>query len=98
MKLTRCGANRYSGDTIVFDKAPAVSWSATKSGLQFEVKRVSLDNGQFNFTVTLSVEDILKALGALSKEAKLPAIADGLAPALRDLHRLQAVAAGVAVQ
>jgi len=98
MRMKRCGANRYSGHTIVFDKAPSVSWSAEKSNLQFEVRRVTTDNGQFNFTVELTVEDLLKAISALSKEAKLPAIADGLAPALRDLHRLQAAAAGVAVQ
>ena len=76
----------------------SVSWSGAKNNLQLEVKPVTSDNGQFNFTIELTVEDILKAIGALSKEAKLPAIADGLAPALRDLHRLQAAAAGVAVQ
>jgi hypothetical protein len=95
MQLKRWGANRNSGDTKLFDKKAITTWSAAKGQLTMTVSRVThADKGQFNYSVELSIEDIQQVLAALSKECRLPAIATGLAPSLRDLMRLQLAAAG----
>ena len=96
MQLKRWGSNRNSGVTLVFDKKPAVAWSASKSQLNLSVRRVSQgDQGQYDFSIGLTLEDVQQILEALSKECSLPPLAKGLEPSIRDLVRLQAAAAGM---
>jgi DNA-binding transcriptional MerR regulator len=60
------------------------------------VRRVTHgDQGQYDYSVGLSLEDIREILEALRKECSLPAISEGLQPAMLDLFRLQAAAAGL---
>lgn len=95
MQLRRWGANRNSGTTKLFEKKAATTWSAAKGQLSMTISRVTQSGqGQFNYSIDLSIEDIQQVLAALSKECSLPAIAEGLAPSLRDLARLQLAATG----
>lgn len=95
MQLRRWGANRNSGATKLFEKKAVAAWGAAKGQLSMTISRVTQgEQGQFNYAVDLSIEDIQQVLAVLSKECSLPAIADGLAHSLRDLTRLQLAAAG----
>lgn len=96
MELRRWGANRNSGYTSVFKKKPAISWRASTSELELDIRRVSQgDQGQYNFKVLLTPEDIQELLASLSKEAALPEVAQAMRPVLRELVRLQLAAVGV---
>lgn len=97
MELRRWGANRNTGYTSVFKKKPNITWRASTNELELEVRRVSQgDQGQYNFKVLLTAEDIQELLVGLSKEAALGDMANVMRPVLRELFRLQLAAAGVA--
>lgn len=96
MEVRRAGANRNSGYTVLVNKAPSVTWRASTGHLQLDVRRVSHgDQGQYNYTVLLTADDIAELLSGLSKEAATPAVADVVRPLMRELGRLQLAAAGV---
>jgi hypothetical protein len=98
MHVERWGARRDSGATTLFDKtATAVVWSASTDEVQMTVRGIRHGTqGQYNYSIGLSLKDIRDVLEALGKECSLPAISVGLQPAMLDLFRLQAAAAGLA--
>lgn len=96
MELRRWGANRDSGYTTIFNKKPIVSWRASTNELDLYIRRVAQGSqGQYNYRLLLTPEDIQELLIALSKEAALPAVAQAMQPVLRELVRLQHTAAGI---
>jgi hypothetical protein len=95
MKLLRWGANRNSGATTVFDKKASATWGAAKNVIVLTVPRVDKgEQGQYNFRIELTAQDIQGLIAALSSESALPAVAELLQPACRDLTRLHLAAAG----
>lgn len=95
MELRRWGANRDSGYTSLFKKTPTVSWRASTNALELDIKRVAHGSqGQYNYKLVLTPEDIQELLMALGKEAALPEVAQVMRPVLRELMRLQLTAAG----
>lgn len=52
------------------------------------------EQGQYNYTLLLSADDIQAILVGLSRDAALPAVADAIRPVIRELVRLQLAAAG----
>jgi len=72
MLLKRWGANRNSGWTgLINNKDFTASWNKKDSVVELTVKRVSdpSANGQYNYQVVLSLEEISKILVLLSDQA-----------------------------
>ncbi|MCO7552349.1 hypothetical protein [Metapseudomonas otitidis] len=101
MLLKRWGANRNSGWTgLINKKEPSVSWSKKDQCIQLIVRKVNdpHGNGQYNYEIDLSPEEISKILDALAKDGlthSLTYISEKLAPSTRSLLRLLLASGGI---
>jgi hypothetical protein len=101
MLLKRWGANRNSGWTALINKKePAVSWSKKEQCIQLNIRRVNdpNGNGQYNYEIDLSTEEIAKIIDALAKDGithSLESVSEKLAPSTRSLLRLLLAAGGL---
>lgn len=100
MLLKRWGANRNSGWIgLINKKDPTVSWNKNEQCIQLTIKRVvdPHGNGQYNYEIDLSPEEIAKIIDALAKDGlthSLTSLSEKLAPSTRSLLRLLLAAGG----
>lgn len=101
MLLKRWGANRNSGWTAVINnKDFTPSWNKKESTVELTFKRVNDPNanGQYNFQVVLSLEEISKILALVSDQALLHSpevVSQKMTPSTRALLRLLVASGGV---
>lgn len=101
MLLKRWGANRNSGWTaLINNKDFTASWNKKDSVVELTVKRVNGTNanGQYNYEVVLSLEEISKILALLSDQAlqhSSEVASQKLSSATRSLLRLLAASGGL---
>lgn len=101
MLLKRWGANRNSGWTgLINNKDFTASWNKKDSVVELTVKRVNDPNanGQYNYEVVLSLEEISKILALLSDQAlqhSSEVTSQKLSSSTRALLRLLAASGGL---
>ena len=101
MLLKRWGANRNSGWTGLINKKEAtVSWNKNEACVQLTVRRVNdpNGNGQYNYEIDLSLEEITKVLSVLADHGlthSMSAVSEKLSPSTRSLFRLLAASSGL---
>jgi hypothetical protein len=101
MLLKRWGANRNSGWTpVINNKDFTASWNKKDSTVELTFRRVNDPNanGQYNFEMVFSLEEISKILTLLSDQAlqhSSEAVSQKLSPSTRALLRLLVASGGV---
>jgi hypothetical protein len=101
MLLKRWGANRNSGWTpLINNKEFTASWNKKETAVELTFRRINDPNanGQYNFEVVLSLEEVSKILTLLSEQAlkhSPEVIAQKMAGDTRALLRLLIASGGV---
>lgn len=100
MLLKRWGANRDCGWTALINKEATVSWNKKDSCVKLSARRVNdpNGNGQYNYDVELSLEEIAKILTVVSEQAvdnSSAAVKDKLAHSTKPLFRLLMASSGL---